>query len=62
MPQFTDKKGQTWKVNLDPVIADVEDNKVRVPSAKVLQGYFKTASERPQQQPIDPLRRQHRQG
>lgn len=32
------------------LIADVEDNKVRVPSAKVLQGYFKTASERPQQQ------------
>lgn len=27
--------------------ADVEDNKVRIPSAKVLLGYFKTASERP---------------
>ena len=27
--------------------ADVDDNKVRIPSAKVLLGYFKTASERP---------------
>ena len=37
------------------LMADVADNKVRVPSVKALLGYFKTASERPGRRPDKPV-------